>query len=176
MKVNSIQEILDRYSSSGKKRIVLVGNAASGKDYARKVLKTLGYQYQISYTTRPARSNEKQAEDYFFTSEETFKMLIRNNFFYEFVIFNGWYYGTSNAQMNRRDCVFIMTPKGLAHMGKQDRDDSLVVYFDISEDVIKQRISQRSDADTVERRLAADKIDFEGFNNYDLTIDNPNFE
>jgi guanylate kinase len=57
----------------------------------------------------------------------------------------------------------------------EDRASSLVVYFDIDEDIRKQRISLRSDADTVERRLEADNRDFYRFENYDLVITNPDF-
>ena len=72
--------------------------------------------------------------------------------------------------------VFIMTPAGLSHMQTWDRAQSLVVYFDIEEEIRKQRLMLRSDADKVDRRLAADALDFDGFSNYDLIINDPNFQ
>lgn len=173
MIVNSIDSVLTHLE--GKKRIVLVGRAASGKDYARKLLQHLGYQYQISYTTRPMRDGEVHGQDYYFMPEFKFLDLIKIGFFYEHVQFNSWYYGTSNAQMRTSGCVFIMTPAGLAHMTKQDREDSLVVYFDIEEEIRKERLMLRSDADKVHRRLEADAVDFKDFKNYDIVINDANF-
>ena len=158
-----------------KKRIVLVGRAASGKDYARKLLQDRHFPYQISYTTRPMRDGEVHGKDYYFIPEFKFLDFIKIGFFYENVQFNGWYYGTSNAQMKEDNCVFIMTPAGLAHMTKQDREESLVVYFDMPEEIRKQRLLLRSDADSVDRRIEADEIDFKDFSNFDLIINNPIF-
>lgn len=173
MTAHNIDDILKRFS--GKKRIVLVGKAASGKDHARKILEGMGYPYQISYTTRPMRSGETHGKDYYFIPEYKFMDLIKINFFYEHVSFNGWHYGTSNAQMKSHDSVFIMTPSGLSHMKPNDRQESLVVYFDIPEEIRRERLALRSDADTVERRIEADKLDFHGFEDYDLIINDPKF-
>jgi guanylate kinase len=174
MTINSISDIFSYFNN--KKRIILVGKAASGKDYARKLLQDLGYQYQISYTTRPMRVGEVHGQDYYFISESKFKDLIKVGFFYEHVQFNGWIYGTSKAQMKIENSIFIMTPAGLSHLQTWDRDQSLVVYFDIDEKIRKERLVLRSDADKVERRLEADAIDFANFINYDLKINNPNFQ
>jgi guanylate kinase len=176
MHIKSTDHIISLLNAEGKKRIILVGKAASGKDYASKIFETLGYPYQISYTTRPMRDGEVHGKDYYFIPEYKFQDLVKMNFFYEHVSFNGWQYGTSNAQMKKSECTFIMTPSGLVHMSEEDRKSSLVVYFDIPEDIRRQRLCLRSDADSVDRRIEADRVDFSGFTNYDLIIDNPNFE
>jgi len=49
------------------------------------------------------------------------------------------------------------------------------VYLDIPEEIRYKRLSKRSDADSVNRRMSADKKDFEGFTDYDLVITNPSF-
>jgi guanylate kinase len=161
--------------SSRKKRIVLVGKAASGKDHARKLLEKFEYPYQVAYTTRPIRIGEIDGMDYNFLSQSDFENLISQDFFYEWTVFNSWYYGTSKYQMERENVVFIMTPSGLSKMKYADRRDSFVVYFDIPEDIRRNRLSLRSDADSVERRILADELDFNGFLNYDVIINNPNF-
>jgi dephospho-CoA kinase len=68
-----------------------------------------------------------------------------------------------------------MTPKGISQMKKEDRDRSFIIYIDIPEDIRRERLKLRSDADTVERRIAADREDFEGFENFDIRITNPLF-
>ena len=160
---------------SGKKRIILVGRAASGKDYLRKLLVDEGYKYQISYTTRPPRPNEIPNVDYFFLTEDEFKSMIDKDEFYEYVVFNNWYYGTSKKQFYSNDSMFIMTPAGLSHLSQKDRDESLVIYLDAPESIRRVRMSQRNDADNVERRIAADEKDFSEFENYDIHIDNHEF-
>ena len=99
MNVKNIDQIIAIFRAEHKKRLVLVGHAASGKDYARKILEEIGYPYQISYTTRSMRNGEIHGKDYYFIPVYKFKDLIKIDFFYEYVIFNSWYYGTSNAQM-----------------------------------------------------------------------------
>lgn len=156
------------------RRIVLVGRAASGKDFLRKKLEDSGYVYGVSYTTRPPREGEIDGKDYRFLSPEKFQEMVDRNQFYEHVGFNGWRYGTSREQFYRDD-VFIMTPHGLSRVHPSDRKDSLVIFLDMPLEIRRERLSQRSDADRVERRLEADDKDFAGFNNYDVRITNPDF-
>ena len=176
MNVKNIDQIIAIFRAEHKKRLVLVGHAASGKDYARMILESLGYPYQISYTTRPMRVGEVHGKDYYFIPEYKFQELVKIKFFYEHVSFNGWQYGTSNDQMKYTDVTFIMTPSGLTHMSEEDRKSSLVVYFDIPEEIRRERLAMRSDADTIDRRLEADRLDFNNFINYDIIINNSNFK
>ena len=157
------------------KRIILVGRAASGKDFARKLLTKRNFNHAISYTTRPLRNGEVDGVDYFFLSEEKFKEMIDKNEFYEYVAFNNWYYGTSNAQFYTND-VFIMTPYGISKIKPEDRKNCFIIYFDIPYEIRKERLMQRSDADSVERRLEADNQDFKDFNDFDLRITNPEYD
>lgn len=174
MIATSLQDVLD--SAKRKDRIILCGPGASGKDHVRKVLENNGYLFQISFTTRPKRSGEMDGKDYVFISDMQFDLLIEYDFFYEHVEFNGWKYGRSKTQIDQKNGLFIMTPSGLSYMTQEDRSRSLVVYFDIPEETRKERLVLRADFDSVERRLTADKKDFENFSNFDLKITNPNFK
>ena len=160
-----------------KTRIVFVGCAASGKDYARKICQeVMGMPYQVSYTTRPPREGEEHGKDYFFVTDEEFLERDDADQWYEFVVFNGWYYGTTKEQFHTQGAVFIMTPSGLAHLSEEARAETLVVYFDIPEDIRRVRMQERrGDADSIERRLAADRVDFENFTNYDVKVSDPNY-
>ena len=101
-------------------------------------------------------------------------MGITNNKFYEYVEFNGWYYGTSKDDWENAD-VFIMTPSGVSTIKPEDRKNCVVVYIDIDEDIRRKRVSLRSDADSTERRIKADQKDFAGFIDYDYRITDPLF-
>ena len=60
-----------------KKRIILVGKSASGKDHARRVCKQwFNLDCGISHTTRPPRADESNGVDYHFFSKEEFEEAI----------------------------------------------------------------------------------------------------
>ena len=144
----------------GKKRLILVGKGGSGKDHARKISENIiGAKYAVSYTSRPPRDGEVEGVDYFFVDESFFTNGIENNFWYEYVIFNGWYYGTSNEQF-QNDKLFIMTPKGLSHLSEEDRNESGVLYLNIPSEIRRERMLARNgNADSVDRRMEADELD-----------------
>lgn len=157
-------------------KIILVGKAASGKDHMRKVLEGRGFIYGISYTTRPPREDEIDGKDYYFISEQEFKDRIKSKFWYEYVPFNGWYYGTSIKQFKETCNLFIMTPKGIAHINAIDRKECTIIYLDIPLSVRKERLQNRKmPGDSIERRLEADEMDFKNFNDYDICINNHKF-
>lgn len=157
------------------KRIILVGKAASGKDHLRKRFQSRGFSYAVTHTTRPMREGEIIGEDYHFISEDDAKILIESNFFYEYVIFNGWVYGTSVGEFYTKD-LFIMTPKGISLMSPEDRKQSFVIYVDIEMSTRMTRLSNRNmPGDSMDRRIQADELDFADFTDYDLRITNSDF-
>lgn len=156
-------------------RTILVGKAASGKDYLRKRFENRGFRYAVSYTTRPPRPGEVDGKDYIFISEEKFTEMIEKDEWYEWVSFNGWKYGTSKKQFENDD-LFIMTPSGIAHISDDERRKSFIIYLDVDQERRKKRLEQRiMPGDSVERRIIADEEDFKDFTNYDIRITNDDF-
>lgn len=159
-----------------KSRIILVGKAAAGKDHLRKILEGRGFKYGVSYTTRPPREGEIDGRDYYFLEENEFQSLIEQGFFYEYVTFNGWFYGTSKEQWFETDDVFIMTPTGISKLHAADRKHSFIIYIDIPVEIRRARLQGRNDNnDSIERRIQADERDFESFKDYDIRITDHNF-
>jgi guanylate kinase len=157
------------------RRLILVGKAASGKDYARQQFENFGYRYCVSHTTRPPRKNELNGVDYYFISlDSAIHHYVAKNLFYEYVEFNGWIYGTSLDEFEKSN-LFIMTPGGINKLKPDDRKESFIVYIDILENIRRERLLKRNDADNVDRRLAADERDFENFTDFDYRINDPNF-
>ena len=159
-----------------KKRLVLCGCAASGKDFARKAFTDkFGMKYEISYTSRSPRTGEINETDYYFLTREDFEKKIVENFFYEYVEFNGWYYGTANWQFDKGR-LFIMTPAGISYIKPDDRHETLIIYFDIPESVRRYRLVNRNDSnDKIDRRILADVKDFHDFKDFDIKITDPTF-
>lgn len=157
------------------KRVIIVGKGGSGKDHLRKSLSEMGYKYCVSHTSRPSREGEEDGIDYFFVSigEVSDPDFLEKNF-YEWVTFNGWFYGTSVSEFKQSD-LLIMTPSGVEKLRHEDRKDSHIIYLDIPEEIRRQRLLSRRDADDVERRLEADQADFLNFDDYDEQITDPFF-
>jgi guanylate kinase len=157
-------------------KTILIGKSAAGKDHMRKVLESRGFIYGTSYTTRPARPGEIEGKDYFFMTKEEFLTRADANFWYEYVEFNGWFYGTSNEQFKKTCNLFIMTPEGVSEIKPEDRGDCTVIYLDIPLSIRESRLYKRGDInDKIQRRIAADEHDFAKFHDYDIVINNSNF-
>ena len=155
-------------------RIILVGKAASGKDYFRDWLASVE-ELDVSYTTRPPRKGEVDGYTYNYVDENHFLAMRANNAFLEAVEFNGWMYGTSQFNWDTKT-VFIMTPSGIKYIPKEDRKNCILVYFNIPMDIRRKRLATRSDADGVERRIEADEKDFAEFKDFDIRVTNPIFD
>jgi len=157
-------------------RIVLCGKAASGKDHMRKILESRGFTYGVSYTTRPPRPGELAGVDYHFISTDEFHALLKDEYWYEWVEFNGWYYATSNEQFTETCNLFIMTPHGVSLIKPEDRLTTTVILLDIDQATRAERLIGRSmPGDTMERRILADERDFANFSDYDIRIIDSNF-
>lgn len=156
------------------KRIILVGKAASGKTWLAEQLIEMGYKFPLTYTTRPARPNEIDGVHYHFVEPSKFNNMIANDSMYEYVEFNGWFYGRTKEDFYAGN-LLIMTPAGISQMNESDRNSSYIIYLDIDEDIRSERLSERNDVDDVQRRLKADEEDFKDFKDFDYRISSPNF-
>jgi guanylate kinase len=151
-----------------KTRIILVGKGGSGKDYIRKIFETLGFKYCKLYTTRPIREGEENGKDYIFIDE---KDIPKEENLYQSIYFNNWFYGTPIIEFEKSN-LFIMTPKGISSVKKEDREKFLIIHIKAEEKIRRERLASRKDADDVDRRIFADEIDFKDFKDYDYLIDN----
>lgn len=152
-----------------KGKIIIVGPGGSGKDYLRKKFTDKGFSYGVSFTSRPPRENETEAVDYYFRDSDFFE--INKDMFLEKQTFNGWNYGISKMEFEIKD-LFILSPAGLRSLSKEDRKRCMVIYLNPPKGLRVERLSLRSDADSVERRILADQKDFSDFSDYDVLITN----
>lgn len=154
-------------------KYVLVGKAASGKDYCQKVFMTRGYKQMKQYTTRPKRPNET-GDEYHFISEERMKKMISEKRFISLKEFNGWYYGFTLEEFKRCDVAIL-------NVGNINELETFypnvlrmctIIFIDTPLSVRKNRLKSRytggNEDDSLERRLEADEMDFKNFHTYDL--------
>lgn len=159
------------------KKIILVGKGASGKNFLMERFENRGFRHLVSHTTRPIRPKEKDGREYHFVSEEEFNQMIENGEFFEYQKFGDYYYGTSKKEWEMSDVV-IMAPQGVENLKKLGvRQDCFIIYVDIPYHVRKERLCRRNGrhSDEIEKRLMNDEKEFEGFNDFDLRIENENF-
>ena len=153
------------------KRVIIVGETCSGKDHLKITLLANGFDKSISYTTRQSRENEKHGIDYFFVDEHQFLTYVKNGWFYESDNFNGASYGTTFTEWNaiNSNKVFIMTPKSIEAMSKEDRESSLVIYLKVNQELQMERLNARGySQEEIDKRLDEDNVAFFAFVNWDI--------
>ena len=158
------------------KRIILVGPAASGKDYLKKLMGTRGFELDVSYTTRPIRKGEEDGVDYYYYSEEDFQYKIDTEGFYEWCQHGEFKYGTGQWEWNNCD-VFIMESHGISEITPEDRKNCLIMYLNPPAIVRQDRllVTRGWDYQNIEHRTKMDDEKFEGFTDFDIEITNPEF-
>lgn len=155
-------------------KIILVGGSASGKDYLMRKLIANGFNYAPKTTTRPIRKGEVDGVEYNYITNEIFEsMRIKDEFIVtqSFNIKDSiWNYGISNESFETSS-VFIMTPMEVKQLSKEVRKKCIIYYLNIPESIRRNRLSRRLDGnDSIDRRLNADREDFENFNDFDFEI------
>lgn len=156
-------------------KIILVGKAASGKDFLKSKMERKGFRTGVSHTTRPARPGEVDGVDYHFIDDVKFIEMIGQEEFIEYMEFNGWFYGQTEEDFNASD-IMIMSKDGLDMLPKVYRDQCIVIYLDVPMAERLKRLSGRDDKnDSIERRITTDEKQFHGFTDYEIRITNPDF-
>ena len=156
----------------------LMGESASGKTTIEEELYKLGNVDKIiSYTSRPMREGEVNGYHYHFVDKEQFESMLRENFFTEYKMFRGWYYGTNLDEIDfvNQDYVIVCTPSGFrTYIDKFGRDYIRGIYIYTQErDRLIRQLKRGDDIDEIFRRLKTDRKDFKYIHElYDVIFDN----
>lgn len=152
------------------KRIILAGPSAAGKDFIKSKFRDKGFKIDCSYTTRSPRENEIDGIDYHFISEEEFKEMRKEGLLYEWVLYEGTYYGTGRFEWENCD-IFIMESDGVNKISSEDRKDCLVIFVNTPFKWRVTRMMKRGwSGDKIHQRALVDDEKFGNFTNYDLEI------
>lgn len=140
--------------------IILVGPSASGKTQIGYALKRLyNLNKVVTYTTRPMREGEVDGIDYHFITKNDFLEKKDKAFFFEYVLYNDNYYGTSFNSLNDNNYL-ILEPNGM----KKYLESSLnlkIFYLDCSEEVRLKRMLGRHDGlEAAKKRIEIDRTIF----------------
>lgn len=147
------------------KLIALCGKSAVGKDtILNEVIgdddKNDFFHKIVSVTTRPKRKTEVDGVDYYFVDDSD----IPNLRLLELEHFNGWAYGTMQAELEEdRINLGIFTPRGIAQLAATGLVELTVVIVESDADIRLSRSLLRSFGEQVLemcRRNIADAEDF----------------
>lgn len=146
--------------------IVLSGPSGSGKG---TIIKSLLEQRKdtvlsISMTTRDPRFGEQEGVHYFFRTREEFEQTIANDGFLEYAEYNGNYYGTPIAPIQRwlyegKNVILEIEVQG-AEKVMDKREDLVSIFLAVpSMEELEHRLRGRGTEtdEVIERRLAAAK-------------------
>ena len=156
------------------KTTVLVGPSCSGKTSFAKMLEIAGWERIITYTTRPARSDEVDGVDYHFVSRELFDQLEHNGFFLEtrshtkadegFVSYGTPTFGSDDKTSQ----VVVLDPLG-ALAAYNSGTPVRIIWLDTPKGTRTERALRRGDnPEEIKRRLDADERDFADFEKYGI--------
>jgi guanylate kinase len=134
----------------------------------------------VSATTRPPRPNEVEGEDYFFVSEEKFRLMIAAAEFLEHALVFGHHYGTPrkpvfDALARGRDVLFDIDWQGTQQLRQQARDDVVSIFVLPPERrELERRLRARAQdpGEVVERRMAKANDELSHWAEYDYVIVN----
>lgn len=141
--------------------IIITGKAGSGKSTLLRKLWNR-FIYIKTLTSRPKRSGESNDEYNFATKEYCDEIVSSKEYLFIVAKFNNWWYLVPKSSQLK-----ILNPQQITEELYQTH---LVIYLDIPEDIRRERLLSRNDADSVERRMKADDEDFKDFKLYHLRI------
>lgn len=138
--------------------VILVGPSACGKTALGKFLETKGINKLVTYTSRPKRVGEVDGKDYHFITKEKFEKLIAEKFFYEYVLYQGNFYGTAKKDIDDNLYV-ILEPQGLKKYQGQNKVKAF--FIECPKDVRLERMFKRGDeSSSIMKRIATDDAIF----------------
>ncbi len=124
--------------------------------------------FSVSATTRARRPHEREGEDYYFLSPETFKERIVHQDFIEWEeVYENQYYGTLKSEVERlwnlgKHIIFDIEVKGALNIKKNYPDDSLSIFVQPpSPEILFERLRNRNTESEESLRKRIDRASFE---------------
>jgi guanylate kinase len=152
------------------KLILITAPSGAGKTSIVKYLMTKFPQlaFSVSATTRKARDNEKDGEDYYFISEKEFREKIHHKEFLEWeMVYEAKYYGTLKSEIERiwalqKVPVLDIDVQGAIHVQQQYPVNTIAVFIQApSSDELKSRLRGRGSETEESLQARVDKSSYE---------------
>jgi len=166
--------------------LVLSGPSGAGKSsLINSISDDIGdYYFSISTTTRPIRDGEEEGVHYHFVSKEEFQKDIEEDYFLEYALVHGNYYGTSlkpvkEALHKGKLVIFDIDVQGNTAVNNRLGDITTSVFITpptLSE--LKKRLLNRStdSKEVIENRINMAKKEIQRTSEYDFIVINDDFD
>ena len=161
---------------------ILSSPSGAGKTtLVKKISKNKNFSVSISHTTRTPRPNEKDGKDYFFTSKNLFKKLIKKKKFLEHAKVFDNYYGSSKDLVIKKlkqgkNIVFDIDWQGTRQIRNKKLNYQLKTFFILppSKKELQKRLIKREKKNmkTVKKRMKEFKKDLSRWKEYDYVVIN----
>lgn len=137
---------------------VFIGPSGSGKTSLAEAI-FQPEQKIITYTNRSPRPGEKDQEDYYFVSDNTFNQMIKGNEFAEWDQYAQHKYGSSKAEIKKKltvgNCYAVLTANGFWHLYEYFGTVVRPIFITISKETLQSRLKKRGDSsEQISARLA----------------------
>ena len=166
--------------------LVLSGPSGAGKSsLINKISDEIGnYYFSVSTTTRPIRDGEIEGVHYHFVTIDEFKEDIKNDYFLEYAVVHGNYYGTSLKPVKKalnegKLVLFDIDVQGNTAVKNRLSDIVTSVFITpptLSE--LKKRLENRStdSKDVIHSRIKMAKREIQRVSEYDYLVVNDDLD
>lgn len=169
------------------KLILITAPSGAGKTSIVKHLTAKFPQlaFSVSATTRKARDNEKNGQDYYFISEDEFREKIHHKEFLEWeMVYEGKYYGTLKSEIERiwalqKVPVLDIDVQGAIHVQQQYPVNTIAIFIQApSSDELKKRLRGRGSEteESLQARINKSSFEMTFKNHFENVIVNNDFE
>lgn len=161
--------------------LIFSGPSGSGKDtILHKIMeKDERVVVSVSMTTRAPRTGEVDGKDYYFVTKEQFEENIEKGEMLEWAVYNGNYYGTPKAPIEKwinegKTVILEIEVQGADKIRQQLPDVRSMFLMPPSLHVLEERLRARrtNTEEDIKRRLETAKGEIERANDYDYIIVN----
>jgi guanylate kinase len=169
-------------SVSGKAVIFCAPSGAGKTTIVKHLISHIpALKFSISATTRKPRQGEIHGKDYYFLSEEEFKLKINNNELYEWQeVYAGMYYGTLKSEVERiwsegNHVIFDVDVIGGLNLKKELKGRALAVFVSVKNTgVLEERLRARNTEteETLQIRIGKSVEEMSYSNKFDTILIN----
>jgi len=166
------------------KLVVMSGPSGAGKSsICRALAEDERVALSVSATTRAKRTGEVDGVDYYFLTPEEFERRVQAGDFIEHAEYAGNRYGTLHGEVEAKLCqgkivLLEIEVKGTRILRSESLEATYVFIMPPSREELGRRLRARStdDEQTIERRLAIARGEYDAAHMYDFVIINDDLD
>ena len=164
--------------------IIAAPSGAGKTSLVKELLKKIdNLSVSTSYTTRQPRKNEVDGKDYHFIEEKKFKDLINKDFFLEYAMVFGNYYGTSHFLVKSeletgKNIILEIDWQGMRKIKSAGLTLTSIFILPPSYRTLRERLLNRNEDNIkiIDQRMSAAIEEISHYNEFEFIIINDDFE